>query len=131
MRLTRQQLRGLIRKTLVEYDRIERGERRKLGQLTPKEREHEKGVLRDYHTTHKDEVFKFYNEIKKFPNGEITILHAIQYPGEAYDLNPGTPLPSDWVELYGKQGRDQLSTVAIPNDPQHLFERYSALFQQD
>ena len=60
--------------------------------------------------------------IKKFQNGEYTILHSMRYDGTmAYSnvapMKDNEPLSSEWMEKYGRKGKDQLSCVAFPAGP--------------
>jgi len=91
------------------------GELRALGLLSYEESEREKQILRDYHEDNKEEIKKFYNELKKSPeSARITCLHAPLYEG-GFTQKEDDSLFS-WVNRFGRSGKDQISTVMIPGN---------------
>jgi hypothetical protein len=59
--------------------------------------------------------------IQAFMNGEVTILHSIDYRGATSRMGMGGTdslgLASEWIKKYGKRGKDSLSTVAFIEPP--------------
>ena len=104
-------------------DYPERDYRRSMGLLTREESDEEKEVVKSYNENHRQELMKFFAELKK-PMGRITALHSPGYVGAStkkyeYFGDPGNS-PSAWINQFGSQGRNDISVILVPQNVKNL-----------